>query len=227
MSFFEVEFPTTLSFRAIGGPGFSTTVNKGFSGGEARNRNWALSLGEWQVNMITPAGTDRKVYRDLLLAFFNVVGGRADAFRLKDHKDFEFTDETIGIGDGTALGPYQLIKTYVIGGRSYTRTITKPITAAVNNYKGEALADTVTVKVGGVVVPSGFTVDETTGKLMFLSGHAPASLAVITASGQFHFPARFDTDKLAMQIEESNVAGGEAIVSWSSVSMVEVRPPKY
>jgi uncharacterized protein (TIGR02217 family) len=163
-----------------------------------------------------------------LLAFFHVVRGRGDAFRLKDHKDFVFTNEQIGIGDGATLGPYQLVKTYAIGGRSTTRTIAKPITSAVNNYKGSALADTVSVKVGGVLVaPANWTVDATTGKITFGAGHAPASLAIITASGQFHFPVRFDSDKLAMSVEESNVAAGDPIVSWNNIGLVEVRAPNY
>jgi uncharacterized protein (TIGR02217 family) len=228
MAFFEVEFPTTISYRAVGGPGYSTQVNESFSGAERRNSNWANSRGEWQISLITPVGIDKTLYKDLLLAFFHVVRGRGDAFRLKDHKDFVFTNEQIGIGDGSTLGPYQLIKTYAIGGRSMTRTITKPITSAVNNYKGSALADTVSVKVGGVLVASAnWSIDATTGKITFGAGHAPTSLAVITASGQFHFPVRFDADKLAMSVEESNVSGGDPIVSWNNIGLVEVRPPNY
>jgi uncharacterized protein (TIGR02217 family) len=228
MAFFEVEFPTTISYRATGGPGYSTTVNEAFSGAEQRNSNWANSRGEWQVSLITPSSIDKKLYKDLLLAFFHVVRGRGDAFRLKDHKDFEFTDQQIGVGDGSTLGPYQLVKVYSIGGRSITKTITKPITAAVNNYKGIALANTISVKVGGSTVsPANYSVDATTGKITFGGGHAPANLSVITASGQFHFPVRFDTDKLQMAVEESDVAGGEPIVSWNAIGLMEVRPPNY
>ncbi len=228
MPFFEVEFPTTISYRAVGGPGYSTQVNESFSGAEQRNSNWANSRGEWQISLITPVGIDKMLYKNLLLAFFHVVRGRGDAFRLKDHKDFIFTDEQIGVGDGATRGPYQLIKTYSIGGRATTRSITKPITSAVNNYKGNALADSVTVKVGGTLVSAAnYAIDATTGKITFGAGHAPASLALITASGQFHFPVRFDTDKLAMAVEESDVAGGEPIVTWNNIGLVEVRPPKY
>ena len=41
MSFHEVRFPTRVSYGAIGGPRFSTTVQILNSGFEQRNINWA------------------------------------------------------------------------------------------------------------------------------------------------------------------------------------------
>jgi uncharacterized protein (TIGR02217 family) len=225
MGFFECEFPTTISYRAMGGPGFSTTINTGLSGFEQRNKNWALARSKWQVSLMTPASFAgvEQTYADLVRSFFLAVSGKFDAFRLKDHLDFKFTDETIGVGDGTTLGPFQLIKTYTSGGRSYVRTILKPITSAVNDYKGNALTDTVTVKVGGSpVASSNWDIDETTGKILFHIGHAPASSAIVQASGQFHYPVRFDSDDLPLTVEESEVSAGRGITSWS-VNLVEVR----
>src|SRR4051812_10798037 len=146
MSFFEIEFPTTILYRAVGGPGFSTTVNSGLSGFEARNKNWSQARAKWQINLITPAsfaGTEQN-YTDLIRAFFLNVSGQGDAFRLKDWIDYKFTNEIIGVGDGSTLGPFQLVKTYAMGGRSYIRQIKKPITSAVNDYQGNPLANTVT-----------------------------------------------------------------------------------
>jgi hypothetical protein len=50
---------------------------------------------------------------------------------------------------------------------------------------------------------------------------------VVSASGQFHFPVRFDSDDLPIQIEESDVAGGNPIASVNSIQLIEVRPPNY
>jgi hypothetical protein len=38
---------------------------------------------------------------------------------------------------------------------------------------------------------------------------------------------RFDTDEFNLQIEPSDVAGGNPVVSWNSLVLVEVRPPNY
>lgn len=225
MAFFEVEFPRQISYRAVGGPGFSTTVNQGLSGYEQRNKNWAQARAKWQISLMTPAsfaGSEQS-YADLIRAFFLNVSGKADAFRLRDWIDNKFTNEVIGTGDGTTLGPFQLVKTYSIGGRSYIKQVKKPITSAVNDYQGNALTDTVTLTDNGIAVSSSnFTIDETTGLASFTSGHAPASGHIIRASGEFHYPARFDSDDLGQQIEESAVKDGRGITSLS-IAVVEVR----
>lgn len=235
MSFFEVEFPTQISYKAIGGPGFNTTVNPAFSGQEARNKNWSLSRGQWTVSLLTPSpeklqalGLTRQQYIDLLNGFFLVVSGKGDAFRLKDHKDYLALGMPLSpaIADGTNR-VFQLQKVYTIGGRTYTRTITKPITAAVNDYAGNALANTVFPYIGGVKQTTNYSVDQTTGILTFAAGHAPTALAAMTADSQFHYPVRFDTDQLPIQTEESDFAGGEPIISVNSVGLIEVRPPNY
>jgi uncharacterized protein (TIGR02217 family) len=221
MPFFECEFPTTLSYRALGGPGFSTVVNEGFSGYEQRNRNWAYSRGKWTVALQTPAsfGANRQAFVDLLEAFFLVVGGKADAFRLKDHKDFSATAQTLGTGDGTTT-VFQLVRTYRIGPRSYGRIIKKPIAPPATDYQGNTLPQTVKIYVAGAPV-SGWTVDATTGLVTL--GTAPASGQVVTADFHFHYPVRFDTDEFHAQVEESNLSGPGPIISWSSIGLVEVR----
>lgn len=225
MAFFEVEFPRTFAFRTNGGPGFSTTVNQGLSGFEQRNKNWSNPRAKWNVQLTTPAsfaGTEQN-YADLLRAFFMVVSGKGDAFRLRDGIDHTFTNETITVGTGSALGPFQLIKTYAIGGRSYVRQIKKPIMSTITDYQGNALTDTVALKDNGAPIStSNYSLDATTGLVLFGSGHAPASGHIITASGEFHYPARFDSDDLPQQVEESDVRGGRGITSLS-IAIVEVR----
>ena len=230
MSFFEVEFPRAVSFKTVGGPGFNTTINTGFSGFEQRNRNWSAVRGKWSLNLMTPppsqfVGTQLQ-WLNLIHAFFLNVGGRADAFRFFDYKDFQATGQTIGVGDGSTLGPYQLIKVYTIGSRSYTRTILKPITSAVLDYQGNALSNTVVVYDNGVVVsPSFYTVNSSLGTVTMNGGHAIANAHVITADCQFHYPVRFDTDDWQIELEESNVLGGQpmALVAQGQLMIVEVR----
>lgn len=221
MSFFECEFPTSVGFLASGGPAFSTTVNEGFSGGEQRNRNWSQTRGIWTIDLQYKT----QDFFDAVLAFFLVVGGQADAFRFKDHKDFVATGQLIGTGDG-ATAVFQLIKNYVSGPRTYVRTILKPITSAVIDFQGNALPNTVVIYDNGVPLTNDvdYTVDETTGLITFTI--APTLGHFITADFQFHYPARFTSDELKAQVEPSNVnggIGGNPLITWPNFELRETK----
>lgn len=179
--FIECEFPKTISYKAQGGPAFNTTVNSGFSGFEQRNQNWQTARGTWTVSLQTPgasADVNPQTYIDMLQAFFLNVGGKASAFRLKDHKDFTngATAQLIGSSDGV-VGHFQLVKNYPSGAKNYQRIITKPVTSLVVDYLGNALLDTVNVSVsaGSFSKQAGYKMggsgkyclDETTGTVSF------------------------------------------------------------
>jgi uncharacterized protein (TIGR02217 family) len=229
MAFFEIEFPRAIGYKAIGGPGFSTQVNQGFSGQEQRNRNWAFSKGKWSIDLQTPPPDQfsgaRQGFIDLINSFFLAVGGKADAFRLYDHRDNQWTTaQALGVGNGTQT-QFQLTKSYLIGARTYMRTITKPIWSTITDYQGNALANSVTIALNGTPT-SAFTLDPTTG-IVTMSSAPGAGVAVTSPSGKFHFPVRFDTDYLPMQVDESYISGGEGIISLHGVELVEVPPPNY
>jgi uncharacterized protein (TIGR02217 family) len=214
MAFFETEFPRSISFKALGGPGRSTIINLGFSGQEARNKNWLNSRRKWTIDLTTPppsqfSGT-RQQFVDLMLSFFEVVGARSDAWRFFDHADHTATNQQLA----TVNGNVQLVKNYVIGGRTYQRVITKPITEAISQYQGTSLANTVFLTGTTTAV----TVDPTTG---IVSGES-AGTAV---DFQFDVPVRFDVDDLQMQMEES--ASGQPIVTIHSTPIIEVLPPNF
>lgn len=189
MSFFEVEFPRTISYKSAGGPGFNTTVNKGFSGFEQRNKNWAASRGQWSVSLMTPSAftNNRAQFLNLLNAFFLNVNGIGDAFRLWDPWDNAAANAFLGTGDGVT-NTFQLVKQYVAGGRTYTRTISKPITPDATDYQGTTLPQTVVVYRAGVVDPtSRWSVDGTTGLVTFKQsvGHLNLSNPVFVGSPTF------------------------------------------
>lgn len=213
MAFFEIEFPSTISYKAIGGPGFNTTVNQGLSGEEQRNRNWSKARGKWTVSLTTPGSfTVRQDFVDLLYAFFLNVGGKADGFRLKDHKDFKATSQALV----TYNGNVQLARTRTIGGRSYQQIITKPITPAVNDYKGNALANSVFLAGTATAV----TVDATTG---IVTGQAAGTLVDF----HYHMPVRFDSDELQMMIEGLDNNNENPVVAVDHIQLIEVLPPNY
>lgn len=217
MAFLEVEFPTDIAFQPKGGPQFSTNVNLGFSGFEQTNQNWALALGRWEIALDhKPQEYFEKVYN-----FFLNAAGRANAFRFKDHKDFQAFAQPIGSGNGTAT-QFQLQRTYSVGAWSYVKPIKKPVTSAVMLYDGTFAQDTVVMYLAGVAqASSAFSVDSTTGLVTFTA--PPAANAAITADFQYDYPVRFDTDICDARVEESDVAGGNALITWENVQLVEKR----
>lgn len=207
MAFFECEFPTTIGYQQTGGPGWSTAVKQGLSGQEQRNGNWANARGEWQLNLMTPKAYEKNPqdFVDLLVAFFNVVGGKRDGFRLKDHKSFRAVQQPVVTNPD---GANQLAISHVIGGRTYVQFISKPITSAVVNYKGVALPDTVV----------GATADPETG----LTDAAAGTLVDF----QFHYPVRFDVDKIPIMIQ-AGADNEKPIITVNGLTMVEVPGPNF
>lgn len=226
MAFLEVEFPRGISFRSLGGPGFSTNVNPGFSGDEQRNQNWAASRGKWDVSLMTDARTERQAFIDALNAFFLNAAGKANSFRLYDAKDHSLAGQVIGVGDGTTT-EFQLVKKYVIGAHTYTRTVTKPVWGTALTWQGAPLPNSLSLAVAGTPSPgSAWTIDATTGIVTFSAAPTTGQIVSVIA-GDFHYPVRFDTDELPIQVEESNVRGGQPVISVHGVSLVEVFPPNY
>ena len=199
MSFIETpRFPDSIAFGAVSGPEFSTDIVITVGGQESRNANWAATRGRYEVGLVNKD----KPTTDALIAFFRAVAyGRANAFRMKDHNDFEAYDQPLGTGDGVTT-TWQMIKVYSSGAQVYQRTITKPV------------AGTTTAKLNGVPT-TGFTMATTTGILTF--SPAPSVGVVVTASTEFDVPVRFDTDWLSLQRVDID------IYSWNSVILLEVR----
>jgi uncharacterized protein (TIGR02217 family) len=220
MSFFECEFPRTISFRPLSGPSASTFVVAVESGNEQRNRNWAGFRNRYTISLITHVGASRQQFVDQLRTFFFMLGGKADAFRFFDHLDYQSTNESLATLSSTT---FQLQRTYALGGRTYVRTITKPITSSVIDYTGANLVNTVRVKVAGVLASPQPGVDHATGIVTF----AGAPGGAVTADFQYHIPVRLDSDDQQFQVEESDAANQKPIISWNSIPLVEVLPPNY
>lgn len=195
MSFHEVRFPTDIARGAQGGPERRTDVVVLGSGFEERNSRWADSRRSYN------AGYGVKSLDDLhaVIAFFEERRGRLYSFRWRDHADHKSCapgavpsplDQAIGTGDAIETS-FQLMKTYGAAHAPWARTISKPV------------AGTVRVAVAGAEQDEGadFTVDAATGVVTFLPGHVPGAGAAVTAGFEFDVPARFDTDKLEINLQ--------------------------
>ncbi len=198
MNFHEVRFPTAISQGSTAGTQRKTQIVVLGSGREERNSNWADS------RRLYNAGYGIKTLDDLyeVLSFFEERRGRLYGFRWKDRLDFKSckpsktpspTDQVIGTGDGTQTS-FQLVKTYGGAFAAWPRDITKPVTG------------TVRVAVNGVEQTeiSDFTVDSSTGQVLFSATSVPASGALITAGFEFDVPVRFDADTLEVNLDHFN-----------------------
>lgn len=120
--FHEIRLPEDISYGSKGGPKFNTTVLPLSSGREKRNINWKNVRCEYDISY----GIKEFDQIELLKNFFYARRGKAYGFRFKDWGDYECTNQIIGTGNGVKTA-FQLIKTYVSGNDSYTRTISKPV----------------------------------------------------------------------------------------------------
>ena len=198
MTFHEIRFPDDIAYGATGGPEYLTTVVSMASGHEQRNANWSAARGKWNV----ASGLKHQTQLNTLIAFFRARKGRAYGFRFKDWTDYRATGQAIGTGEG-ATKSFQLVKSYVSGAGSETRIITKPVQGTVVPY------------LTGIKHTSGWLMNTTTGILTFLT--APAQGVAITANFEFDVPIRFDTDSMAVTIEQIDLH------QWSDIPIIEIR----
>lgn len=196
--FYEIQFPTAISYGSIGGPEFSTEIIRLSNGHEVRNVNWSYPLENWDVAYGVKSRNDLLT----LLDFFYVVRGRAYGFRFKNHDDYSVTGQTLGSGDSDET-EFQLIKTYTYGGETFDRKITKPVSGTVDVFLDSVQQS-----------ESEVSIDTTTGIITFSS--APSSGEVVTATFEFDIPARFDVDFLPMTLESYEARS-------TAIPVVEIR----
>ncbi|MBS0125060.1 DUF2460 domain-containing protein [Thetidibacter halocola] len=207
MASHEVRFPDNISRGARGGPERRTQIVELASGDEERNASWANSRRRYDVAY----GIRRADDLAAVVAFFEARNGRLHGFRFKDWGDHKSclpsvtpapTDQVIGTGDG-ATTAFQLVKRYASGSQTWVRAITKPI------------AGTVRMALGGVEQASGWSIDTTTGVIIFAT--APGLGVTITAGFEFDVSVRFDTDVLDVTLDL------ERLGSITSIPLLEIR----
>ena len=218
MAFFEVELCRKLGYQRVGGAAFNTGIVATQSGQESRNSNWLNPLADYAGNLITPVErvADALQFIEDIRTFHYMVRGTGDSFRFYDPLDCTAVNQAMVLVSGSI---WQLQKTYALGGRSYVRTITKPITASVLDYQGVALTNTVSIISGA----TGPTVDHTTGQITFSSVTGTPH-----ATFKYHIPVRLTSDKFEPEIQPSNDPNtGGRVIKWNSLGLIEVRPPNY
>jgi len=199
MAFVETRFPTDIAYGSAGGPEYFTDIVITHGGYEQRNANWSQARARYNV----AHGVKTQVQLDALIAFFRARKGQADGFRFKDWSDYKVTGQVIGTGNGSNKIFY-LVKTYVSGGITETRNVTKPVSGTVKLYLAGVLQS------GGA-----YTLDTTTGKVEFVT--APGNTVSVTADFEFDVPVRFATDRLSASLDSYGSS------SWQDIPIVEIR----
>lgn len=197
-SFHKVTFPSSISFKAEGGPAFKTAIATQKSGKEKRSILWANARSKYEINYkdISKSETNE------IISFFMARNGSAYGFRFKDWNDFEVTSQNIGVGDSTTTN-FQLIKEYGDDENIYKRVINKPVEGSVSIY------------VNGTLQQGNYSINYNDGVISF--DGAVASGAIITADFEFDIPVRFATDMLIAKTESYLKS------SIKSISLIELK----
>jgi uncharacterized protein (TIGR02217 family) len=197
MAFHAIRFPLDVALGARGGPEWATDLVTLASGHEARNSRWAGSRRRYN------AGYGVKSRADMLavLDFFEERRGRFHSFLWRDALDFSSNgtasptpmDQILGTGDGVTTS-FALTKRYGAGFDPFVRTITHPVAASVRvALDGSEMGD-FTLELGTVT----FAV-------------APGAGVEVTAGFLFDVPARFDTDRLEVELTSFDAAEAPVI----------------
>lgn len=217
--FDEVDFPLNLSYRSTLGIAHSTSIVELVSGAESRNANWERGRREYSVRLSTRSRDDVRS----VIEFAQARQGSARGFRFKDPLDHTSAsngrdapaenDQTIATADGTQ-DAFQLVKTYDDGIVSRVRNITKVV------------AGSVVIEVNGSKQTTGWSVNENTGIVTFLS--PPTNGHVIKAGYEFRVPVRFGEDAdtlLAATLVDFDVAEIPTISLVELIDEVMIRDP--
>ena len=213
MAFLDQVFPRDIAAGVVGGPERRVDIVALASGEEERNARWKNSRRSYD------AGFGIRSVDDLatVIAFFEETGGPLHSFRFRDWSDFSSaasadtspaaTDQTLGTGNGVTT-EFQLVKIY--GSLNpYMREITKPV------------AGSVLVALDGAAQGAGWSVNNLTGEISFLSPPDPG--VVVTAGFFFDVPVRFDTQSIATDMAFFSESEGRGVGSIPEIQLVEVR----
>lgn len=205
-SFLETpRFDVNISYGSSGGPQFNTTVFEGHGGVEQRGQNWATVKGKWNVSQGIRDTADMDVIKNLFMA----VRGKAIGFRYKDWGDFNMvTDPCTPVADGTNR-IFKMQKTYTSGALSYIRRIFKPVSGTIKVYDNGVL------KTEGVGTGQ-YAIDYTTGIITFGTAIIPVNTHIITVTGEFDLPVRFDVDSLNITQDSFGTE------TWNSILLSEL-----
>ena len=173
MSFIDARLPTQVELGAVRRDVETIEIVTTDGGWEQRNLRRAQSLLEFDLSY-PHAGRDDAIYL-AVKAMYKASRGGGLGFRFRDWSDYQADAAVLGTGDGVTTA-FQLGIPYTAGSTTHTRRITRPIS-------------TVSIFIDGVITGAA-TVNYSTGAVSI--SPAPADGEVLTWTGEFDLPVRFD-----------------------------------
>jgi len=230
ISFAEVVLDS--GFRPLGikgGSGYNTNIVTVNSGIESRNKNWENSRGKWQYGERKVSSTELHY----LEGFFRNRNGRFQGFRLRDYANYQATNEPLtefGIVSqgillpvGTSTTIAQMYKklwdaSTELSDTFELRKISKPVIGTVPDvYKNDSLLTHI----------ADWEINQGTGQITFTSSFSVDD--VLTWTGQFDTPVRFDADEFSAELLAGVPDDGDGFVETYyqlySLPIIEVRIP--
>lgn len=203
MTFIDQRLPQDYTFDAIASDEWMTEIVENIGRVESRNSPSSNPRRSWDLSTAARTQTQKEELHEWFLA----MRGQLHSFAFLDPADNSVARQVIATADGATVD-FQIIKSYTIGGATYERSITKPVTAGVS------------VWVNNVLQSSGYTVSRTTGIITF--SVAPTDTYSIEAAvTQFDVPVRFAESRLAWTAVNRNIVNGLIWVC-SSLKLIEV-----
>jgi uncharacterized protein (TIGR02217 family) len=225
MAFYEVRFPTDISYGSSGGPGFATTIIGLDGGSEQRVSRWSNARRTFNVAY----GIKSYAQLQSVIKHYIAVKGAANGFRYKDWGEFTTAadgqsafaadDEilhTVTEAEETAgTCTVQYKKKYkVTQGASETQTVTRNIAKPVLNQV--KIAKKASGDISPVELGAGWTVNYTTG-IVSLSNSGSYTMAegdVIYGGCEFDVPVRFSKEidtMLSVSLDTFDTGSAESI----------------
>jgi uncharacterized protein (TIGR02217 family) len=214
MSFLNSPFPLELSAIDSNDTWDNTIIALG-GGGESRNINWSDSKRIFDAKTAASLTIPNL---NLIRKHFNSMRGSGFSFPLRDRSLFQAATEAFGVGDGVTT-QFQLSINDGNSSNAYNREIFLAESGTISVF------DNATPVVEGAGAGK-FTVPysgATAGLVTF--GTAPVAGHVLTWSGNFYLPVRYNLKSFPNASLFIWTQSGVGLAQGPSIPMVEVRYP--
>lgn len=213
MQFVDIEFPRRIALGAQRRAGWKTAIAESGSGNEAGNQDWSKARHRFDVSFAVRDAADYSAIN----VHFHTVRGRFKKFPFRDVLDYRVEASSgvlIDDGDSPTTG-YQLAKRYGSGADAYDRAITRPVSAVVYRLRAGTTTN----------ITASCTISATTGIATIAGGvYLPGD--VLSWSGEFFVPCRYDTDELSALVTNRRPGTtdyDDLLVQCDAIPVVEVR----
>lgn len=200
MTFRNMRFPTGIRYGAASGPEFKTSIARLMAGKTKRNQDRTYPLRTFQVERALRTNA----LRDAFIDFFMNVNGAADTFRIKDFNDYTVTAAQ-GVFTSLGANQYQMWKRYTSNGYTKDIPVYLPLTG------------TISINGGALIETTHWTTSYTVASGIITLVGSPTPSTPTTWSGQYDVHARFESDKLPVNIDD------EELYSVQSITVTEER----